>query len=428
MLKQKLIVISMDALIAEDIDYLKDKLNFRWMLENGSWVEQVRSIYPTLTYPCHTTMASGCYPAKHGIVNNTHDIITRSKKLPWVFEHENVRCEDILDAAKKAGLTTAAVGWPVSGNHPSVDYLVNECWPEAGAPIEDYRDAYVKYGTSQELLEKVVDPILWMRVGRKQPQSSYFLTKVSAEIIRNYQPDILLLHYGVVDSYRHQSGVFSDLVTQGLDDCEEMLAMLIQATKDAGVYEKTNFVVTSDHGQMNTVRAVDLNRMLADAGFITLDDEGKVQDWKAWCFTTGMSAQIRLSDPSDKQLYNQVHQLLLQKRQEGVWGYSRVYTRKDVQSMGLDGDFSFVVETDGITKFGDEWIFNPGENDAKLKGSHGFHPDKGPSPTLIGCGPAFRKGGFLAHADLADGAPTYAKILGVELPDVDGRPLTELLV
>ena len=72
MLKQKLIVISMDALIAEDIDYLKDKPNFRWMLENGSWVEQVRSIYPTLTYPCHTTMASGCYPAKHGIVNNTH--------------------------------------------------------------------------------------------------------------------------------------------------------------------------------------------------------------------------------------------------------------------------------------------------------------------------------------------------------------------
>lgn len=428
MVRQKLIVISMDAVICEDIEYLKDKPNFRWLLENGSQVGQIRGIYPTLTYPCHTTMASGCYPSKHGIVNNTHEIVTTSKKLPWVFEHEYVRCEDILDAAKKAGLTTAAVGWPVSGNHPSVDYLVDECWPDAGAPIEEFRATYEKYGTSQELLEKVLDPILWMRVGRKQPQSSYFSTKVSAEIIRRYQPDILLLHQAVVDSFRHQSGVFSDLVTQGLDDCEEMLGMLIQATKDAGVFEQTNFVVTSDHGQMNTVRAVDLNRMLQEAGLITLDDSGEVKDWKAWCFTTGMSAKIRLCDPEDKQLYNQVHQLLLQKRQEGVWGYSRVYTREDVLPMGLDGDFSFVVETDGITKFGDEWIFNPGENDAKLKGSHGFHPDKGPRSPFIGCGPAFRKGAFLAHADLVDGAPTYARILGIELPDVDGRPLTELLV
>ena len=65
--------------------------------------------------------------------------------------------------------------------------------------------------------------------------------------------------------------------------------------------------------------------------------------------------------------------------------------------------------------------------EGKLKGSHGFHPDFGPRPFFLGCGPAFRKGAVLEQARLIDGAPTYAKILGVDLPDAQGQALQELL-
>ena len=429
--QQKLVVISFDALIYEDVDYLKTKPNFSWLLENGSYVKRVKSIYPTLTYPCHTTMITGCWPDKHGVINNTYDVI--SEKPPWKFGHENVRCKDLLDACKQKGLKTASVGWPVSGNHPSVDYLVNECWPEDGAAIEDYKDAYLKYGTPKWLFDEIVAPILEMRVGRKQPESSYFLGRISADIIRKYQPDVLVVHPSVVDTFRHGTGVFSELIPQALDSCDEVLGMLIQATKDAGVFEETNFVVTSDHGQLNVTRTVNLNCLFAQSGLIETDENNQVEEYKAWCFPMGgMSAYVRLSDPNDKKLYDSVYNLLKEKCAEGLWGISQVFTYEECVKMHLAGDFSFVVETDGYTNFGRSWYGKPVKNMpfgiiGPVKGEHGFHPDKGPRPPFIACGPAIKKGAVLDHAELVDGAPTYAKILGIELIDADGKPLMNLL-
>ena len=109
-MNNKLIVISLDALIYEDLDYLIKKPTFRMLVENGARVNRMHSIYPSLTYPCHTTMVTGCYPKKHGIVNNTQAAL--EKDPLWFFEHANVKCGDILDSCKKACLKTASVGWP----------------------------------------------------------------------------------------------------------------------------------------------------------------------------------------------------------------------------------------------------------------------------------------------------------------------------
>ena len=431
MAKQKLIVISFDALIYEDLDYLKNKPNFSYILNNGSYVKRVKSIYPTLTYPCHTTMITGLFPDKHGVLNNILDVT--SEPRPWKFDHKYVQCEDLMDVCKKAGLTTASVGWPVSGNHPGVDYLVNECWPDGGSPIEEYKEAYLNNGTPKWLFDEVVEPFLEMRVGRKQPESSYFLGEISAGIIRNYQPDVLIMHPGIVDSFRHKKGVFSDIIPAALDCCEDILGMLIDATKDAGVFEDTNFIVTSDHGQLNATRVVNLNCLFAQNGLIETDENNNVVKYKAFCFPAGMSAYIHLDDPDDKDLYDFVYKLLSEKCDEGLWGISQVFTLEECKKMHLDGDFSFMVETDGYTEFGMKCYGNPVQSKmmtiaGPVNGSHGYHPDKGPRSPFIACGPAVKKGVVSEHAELTDGAPTYAKILGVNLPDADGRPLTELLV
>lgn len=429
-MKNKLIVISLDALIFEDIEYLKEKPSFRRLISEGAMVERMHSIYPSLTYPCHTTMSTGCYPDKHGIVNNT--VLSCEKDPPWIFDHKNVKCEDILDVCKRAGLKTASVGWPVTGNHKSVDYLVNECWPESGAPAEAYREAYIENGTPEWLFDEAVAPFLWMRVGRKQPESSYFLTRVSSQIIRSYKPDILMLHVGNVDSYRHKTGVFSDLVRTGLDECENMITMLIHAVKDAGIFEQTNFVITADHGQLNTTRYVNLNCLFAAEGLIKTNSDGSVKEYDAWCHESGMSAQIYLSDPDDEGLKRRVYELLKNKRDEGIWGISEVYTKEELKKMRLDGGFSFVVETDGYTSFGDDW---DGAYASSLPltvcgcvgGNHGYHPDKAARPPFIAYGPDFLKGAVLSDAELVDGAPTYARVLGLELKNADGRALTELI-
>ena len=91
--------------------------------------------------------------------------------------------------------------------------------------------------------------------------------------------------------------------------------------------------------------------------------------------------------------------------------------------------FSLVLNTDGQSAFGMNWTgpYLVDHPYGRLKGSHGFHPDFGPRPFLMGFGPAFRPGVVLEHADLIDGAPTYAALLGCHLPDAQGRALQELL-
>ena len=59
--------------------------------------------------------------------------------------------------------------------------------------------------------------------------------------------------------------------------------------------------------------------------------------------------------------------------------------------------------------------------------THGYHPDKGPQPTLLACGPHIRPGVVLERRPIVDEAPTYARILGVSLPDAEGTAIEEIL-
>ena len=61
------------------------------------------------------------------------------------------------------------------------------------------------------------------------------------------------------------------------------------------------------------------------------------------------------------------------------------------------------------------------------KATHGHLPDKGPQPIFCAKGPAFCDDVVMERANLVDEAPTYAKVLGVELRDADGKVLEELL-
>ena len=100
--------------------------------------------------------------------------------------------------------------------------------------------------------------------------------------------------------------------------------------------------------------------------------------------------------------------------------------------MGLDGDFSFVLETDGYTSFSTDWnrpAVRPFDrNDFRYgHATHGYLPEKGPQPTFMAVGPSFRENEWLDSAAMIDAAPTFAALLGVPLPAADGKILQELL-
>ncbi|MGN1400687.1 MAG: alkaline phosphatase family protein, partial [Bacillus sp. (in: firmicutes)] len=66
-----MIIISFDCLSSLDMDALPKLPHFRGLLQKAAVCKHVQSVYPSLTYPCHATIVTGRYPARHGIINNT---------------------------------------------------------------------------------------------------------------------------------------------------------------------------------------------------------------------------------------------------------------------------------------------------------------------------------------------------------------------
>ena len=64
MKSKRLIVISLDALGSTDFEMFSQLPNFKKFIDHAAFCRQVRSVYPSLTYPAHTTIVTGRPPAE----------------------------------------------------------------------------------------------------------------------------------------------------------------------------------------------------------------------------------------------------------------------------------------------------------------------------------------------------------------------------
>ena len=131
-MKNKLFVLSIDALVREDIPYLETKPNFSRLMKDRAEVTHVTTVYPALTYPAHCSVITGCRPGKHGVIHNT-PIKTYDDGMKHYYLYAKIiKAEDIFAAAKRAGCSTAAVYWPITGCDPNIDHIIDEYFKLTG--------------------------------------------------------------------------------------------------------------------------------------------------------------------------------------------------------------------------------------------------------------------------------------------------------
>lgn len=437
-MKEKTVVLSMDALVGEDIDYLRSKPYFSRLFSSCAVVERVCTVYPSITYPAHVSILTGCRPGRHGVITNGA-FKTTAGATQWHLYSDLVQVEDLFAAAKRSGCTTASVYWPVTGNNPNVDYLINEYFfPD---PNEDLETGFAAQGANEATLEVIRENLHRYptehrnRVGKLQCKHTFddFINGCTCSLIRRYQPDLLLVHNCFVDTMRHRHGTFCQEVLDSLDQMDLWLGELLQALEDAGTLERTNFILLSDHGQLDFARRIKMNLLLREGGFVDVDENGVVREWRAFSQSNGMSATIFLKDPDDRQTYLQLQEYLHRLSAQGVWGFEKVYTEQEAKERyGMSGDFAFMVETDGFTAFADGWtapvsVSADPSNYCRRQATHGYEPEKGPQPVFVATGPAFRAGAVMEQATVLDEAPTVAYILGAEMPQAEGSVLHSLL-
>lgn len=431
-MKQKIFVLSMDAMVHEDVAYMMQKPNFQKVLGKRAEVEKMLSVYPASTYPAHTTLMTGCYPKKHGVFSNFPLRPDRDGTNHWPLLHTSVFAEDIFAIAKKAGMTTAAVYWPITGKNPNIDHIINEYFFYYN-DIDDPEKAFALQGADEVALQAVRENAHLLPTTRGQGLTRTavfddFIMGCTCSLIRNAKPDLLMLHNCYLDSTRHRYGAFGEEMKTSLDYMDEWLGWVIEAMEEAGVYAQTNFIVLSDHGQMDCTKTVRMNVLLQQGGLQQMGLKGALYDWHVYSQSNGKSTTIHLRDNCNQKLYDRAYAYLRKLQENPEYGIERIWTKEELaETYGQGGPYSFMVEAVEGVQFSDALSGEAVTQNATASGKHGYQPEKGPQPVFLAHGPAFRDGAVLKRAKLVDVAPTLAAIMGQTMPEADGSVLKELL-
>lgn len=417
-----LVVVSLDALGASDLDDLGELPTLAFLKEHGAHVKRVTSIYPSLTYPAHTTIVTGHYPATHGIVNNTK--IQPEKESPdWYWYRDAIKVPTLYDVAKKAGLKTAAFLWPVAARS-SIDYNIAEIFPNR---FWLNQMMVSLWGSSPGFLIDMNRKFGHLRRGIAQPELDDFLIAAVEDTIVRKKPNLTLAHFVDMDSMRHAYGVRSNEAKVALKRHDERLARIIAATKQNGTYDETTFIVLGDHYQIDVHTAIQLNVLFAEKGWQTLK-ETQIVAWQVYAKSCDGSCYIYTKEIG---LASEIREIL-----KGLEGVETIYSQEEASQLGADKTCTFMLEAKAGYYFKDQAVGALTQVISKeemgspdyYRAVHGYSPQKSDyATTLIAFGKGIREGITIETARLIDEAPTFARILNIDLPDTKGQVLEDIL-
>ncbi len=418
------IIVSVDGMMPEaylnpDAHGLKVP-TLRRIVRRGAYSEGVQGVFPTVTYPSHTSMVTGVNPGTHGIIaNGPWDPLGQ---LPgaWRWYAEDIRVPTLWDAARSKGLSTAVVFWPVTVGARATA-IVPEFWRQEPGTLED---AKLNFALSTPgLLDAVAKRFPDFRT-RFVPPGAHDepLTDVAVQLIETLQPNLLLLHIFDVDHWQHEDGPFAGRALAALETADQQIARVIAAAKKAGIWKQTVLVVLSDHGFALTSQRLRPGVWLREKGLVTLDEKNKVTDWRAYVLAASGSAYVYVKDKDDQETRRVVLEMFQHAAARPGSGIRQVFNHDQIVAMGGDPEAFLAVEAaEGWAISGS--VLGDAVSPAIKAAEHGYSPDRPEMrPSLLVYGPAIGRG-KIKNARLIDIAPTVARWLGLKMEKAEGKPL-----
>ena len=394
------------------------------MAREGAHAGKVFGVFPSVTYPTHTTIVTGALPARHGIYyNSPFELGGESGR--WYWEASSIRVPTLWTAARAAGLKTAAVSWPVTGG-ADLDWNVAEIWPldmKNGSIVAELRQHSRPPGLVEELEREATGKLtdqLW-KLGENARDDR--VGEMAAWLLEHRRPGLLLVHVLAVDHFEHDYGREHPLVRRALAAADRVLARLVEATQRAGIAERTAFVVTGDHGFSDVDKTLYVNAWLAAAGLrAARPDRG---DWRATFHTSSASAFLHLRDPRDRDAVERVRAVLAAQPPE-VRRQFRIVERDELDRLGAAPDAVLALAPAPGTTFG--FAAERPPTGPSHGGTHGYLPDEpGLQTGLVAWGPGVRAGAVVPHMKSVDVAPLVARLLDLHFTAPDGVLRRELL-
>lgn len=196
--------------------------NIDRLINNGIEAELgLIPVFPTLTFPNHYSIATGLYPAYHGIINNyftdpqTGEFFNMKSHVPkwWLGE-------PIWETVVNHGLKAATYFWPGSEVYKgSWNCPPNYCMQYDGSvPFEDRVDTVLKY----------------------------------FDLPSDEMPVFMTLYFEDPDHQGHKVGPDDPEITDAVARIDKLIGRLIDGLEKRGVFGDVNIIMLGDHGMVGT--------------------------------------------------------------------------------------------------------------------------------------------------------------------------------
>lgn len=372
-LARPVILIGIDGFRADYLDRGLTPTLSRLAAEGTVAEGGMRPSFPSVTYPNFYTLATGRHPDHHGLVYNrmrdpdlpgrTFSLGDRHEVMDPVWWND---AEPIWVSAERQGLSTAVLFWPGS------EAAIHGVRPRDWLPFEQ----------SVSSRARVNIALGWFTT----PQADW--------------PDFAAVYFDIVDTQGHLFGPNSPELDAALVEVDQAVGVLVAGLAARGI--EADLVIVADHG------------MAATSGerVVWLDDWIAAEAVDSYTY-----GPLAFVDPLPG------HEAELEAALAHDPEHLDCWRREDLPARFAYGTHRRISRVVCLAEMG--WTLGVrGQLDpARVRpGTHGFDPDAPEMQAVFFAhGPSFRAGVRLDRMDSVDVQPLLGRLLGIDVPDGDGR-------
>ncbi len=377
-------------------------------VQHGAVADGLIGVFPTVTYPSHTTLVTGVSPNAHGILGNGLFDPEHKTNGAWFWYSQQIQRPTLWDRAHDAHLVTGSVSWPVTVG-AQVDYNFPEYRGYNNDDILPLYRVLCTPGLAAEF-EQINGPLTI------HSENDDTRGAMAVFLLQKHHPDLLLVHLIEMDHQQHVHGPDSPEAFAALEHIDSIIGKIRAAAPT-----DTDFVVVSDHGFLPVSQALEPSAILNSLGLGA--PAGHPDLWRIAAFPNGSSFGLIARDPNDTEAIQLATETFQHLAQKGGWGIDRVLTGENLRKTGGYKNSFLAVGLKSGYMLGNSsvgpWL-TPSEH---TRGMHGFLPgDPLLEASFLAYGPGISERRLGRHR-LVDVAPTVAHLLDLPLVSTEGTDI-----
>ena len=416
----RVVIVICDSLRADLIDPAGTPF-LAELKQRAAWFGAHRSVFPSTTRASAASIATGCLPARHGLLGNTmaldegDGLVCRSAGAPDFrdrMRRATGRTLHVPTLAERlrwhgetsvscANVSPGAAYFQDPDGHGWVHHAAGSFGP-GRVPVDDPASAGLTKGIAGDRV---------------------MAERFCSDVLEQRAPSLAILWLSEPDNTGHHSPLGSPdhrAAIAGADALVNQVYETVRRLDPAG--DDILFVTGSDHGMETVAEAIDLTELLIAAGLKESRDSREVV-----VAPNGTAATLYFADPEGDLVARVAHFL----SSENWVGELFVGERLAAAGLPVNTPMQIAVSLAGEDRINPHGIAgyapivqDPSDSESKIGfGQHGGLSPNEQRPFLIAEGGGFQPGMRQQPSSLVDLAPTALRHLHMDHDDMDGRAL-----